>query len=180
MIWLKYAAIGETREHLFVPSSDDMMTLFPEVDESIRPSQNILTPIRYDDRINARSLPSSSPYIKPGNSFASHRACQNVLSTETHRRAATGNTKSREVAGALAGTAPSSTARNSVTHPEVLWKNRACHLIYTRSGGCRRAPNSFLHTKTRVNVSPSRGRLPGTTLASALKSWSSPGVRLDL
>src|SRR6185312_11791978 len=52
----------------------------------------------------------------------SHRACQNVLSVETHRRAATGNTKSREVAGALAGTAPSSTARNSVTHPEIPWK----------------------------------------------------------
>ena len=45
-----------------------------------------------------------------------------LLSVETHRRAATGNTKSREVAGALAGTAPSSTARNSVTRPEVLWK----------------------------------------------------------
>ena len=42
-----------------------------------------------------------------------------VLSVETHRRAATGNTKSREVAGALAGTAPSSTARNSVMRPEI-------------------------------------------------------------
>ena len=42
-----------------------------------------------------------------------------VLSVETHRRAATANTKSREVAGALAGTAPSSTARNSVTRPEI-------------------------------------------------------------
>src|SRR6185436_9660237 len=49
----------------------------------------------------------------------SHRACQNVLSVDTHRRAATGNTKSREVAGALAGTAPSSTARNSVTRPQI-------------------------------------------------------------
>ena len=38
-----------------------------------------------------------------------------VLSVETHRRAATGNTKSREVAGTLAGTDPSSTARNSST-----------------------------------------------------------------
>src|SRR6185369_6486310 len=64
--------------------------------------------------------------------------------------------------------------------PGGFVENRACHLTYTRSGGCRRAPNSFLHTKTRVNVSPSRGRLPGTTLASALKSRSSPGVRLDL
>ena len=45
-----------------------------------------------------------------------------LLSVKTHRRVATGNTKSREVTGALAGTAPSSTARNSVTHPEVLWK----------------------------------------------------------
>ena len=34
---------------------------------------------------------------------------------QNHRRVAKGNTKSREVAGALAGTAPSSTARNSVT-----------------------------------------------------------------
>jgi len=41
-----------------------------------------------------------------------------VLSVETHRRAATGNTKGWEVAGALAGTAPSSTARNSVTRLE--------------------------------------------------------------
>ena len=45
-----------------------------------------------------------------------------LLSVETHLRAAKGNTKSREVAGALAGTAPSSTARNSVTRPEILWK----------------------------------------------------------
>ena len=37
-----------------------------------------------------------------------------------------------------------------------------------------------LHTQTRGNVSPSRGRFPGTTLASVLKSRSSPGVRLDL
>src|SRR6185437_11384465 len=59
-------------------------------------------------------------------------------------------------------------------------ENRACHLTYTRSGGCERAPNNFLSTKTRVNISPSRGRLPGTTLASVLKSRSSPGVRWDL
>ena len=38
-----------------------------------------------------------------------------LLSVETHRRAVTGNTKSREVAGALVGTAPSSTARNPGT-----------------------------------------------------------------
>ena len=49
-------------------------------------------------------------------------SCEELLSVETHRRVATGNTKSWEVAGALAGTAPSSTARNSVTRPEVLWK----------------------------------------------------------
>ena len=59
-------------------------------------------------------------------------------------------------------------------------ESRACHLTYTRSGGCERAPNSFLRIKTHVNISPSCGRLPGTTLASALKSRSSPGVRLDL
>ena len=58
-----------------------------------------------------------------------------------------------------------------------MCESRACHLTYTRSGGCRRAPNSFLRKKTHVNVSSSRGRLPGTNLASALKSRSSPGVR---
>ena len=57
---------------------------------------------------------------------------------------------------------------------------RACHLTYTLSGRCERAPNGLPAYKTHVNVSPSRGRLPGTTLASALKSRSSPGVRLDL
>ena len=64
--------------------------------------------------------------------------------------------------------------------PGECVESRACHLTYTRSGGCERAPNNFLRTKTRVDISPSRGRLPGTTLASALKSRSSPGVRLDL
>ena len=102
-----------------------------------------------------------------------------MLSVETHQRAATGNTKSREVARALEALLPRRRPAISVTRPEVLWKTGR-HLTYTRSGGCRRAPNSFLHTKTRVNVSPSRGRLPGMTLASALKSRSSPGVRLDL
>src|SRR6185503_2411803 len=68
----------------------------------------------------------------------SHRACQNVLSVKTHRRAATGNTKSREVAGALGGTAPSSTACNSSTR-RGLRRRRACHLNYTRSGRCERA-----------------------------------------
>ena len=43
-----------------------------------------------------------------------------LLSVETHRRAATGNTKSREVAGALAGTAPLSTARNSSNAPRLV------------------------------------------------------------
>jgi hypothetical protein len=33
----------------------------------------------------------------------SHRACQNVLSVETHRRAATGNTRSREAPGTTGG-----------------------------------------------------------------------------
>ena len=66
------------------------------------------------------------------------------------------------------------------SHAQRMCESRACHLTYTRSGGCRRAPNSFLRKKTRVNVSPSRGWLPGTTLASALKSRSSPDVRLDL
>ena len=37
----------------------------------------------------------------------------------------------------------------------------------------------FLHKQTRANISPSRGRLPEMTLASALKSRLSPGVRLD-
>src|SRR6185503_2237919 len=64
-----------------------------------------------------------------------HRACQNVLSVETHRRAATGNTKSWELAGALAGTAPSSTARNSVTRPEIPWKaGRATRPIPDQEG----------------------------------------------
>ena len=54
--------------------------------------------------------------LKAITTFCEHHPDESV---ETHRRAATGNTKSREVTGALAGTAPSSTARNSVTRPEI-------------------------------------------------------------
>ena len=55
---------------------------------------------------------------------------EGLLSVKTHRRVATGNTKSREVAGALAGTAP------SVNSPEsgirLCFEGRgACHLTYT-------------------------------------------------
>src|SRR6185503_18192362 len=39
--------------------------------------------------------------------------------------------------------------------PGDSMESRACHLTYTRSGGCERAPNSFLHTKTHGNISPS-------------------------
>src|SRR6185436_5666606 len=70
------------------------------------------------DGLGSRFLILSSGHCCSGRCCreeSSHRACQNVLSVETHRRAATGNTKSREVA-------PSSTARKSVTRPAVLWK----------------------------------------------------------
>src|SRR6185312_4759809 len=52
----------------------------------------------------------------------SHRACQNVLSTETHRRATTGNTKSREVARALEALLPRRRPAISVTRPEEVSK----------------------------------------------------------
>ena len=55
---------------------------------------------------------------------------RDLLSVKTHWRVATGNTKSREVTGALAGTAPSSTARNPGTRSSFL-RCRARHLTYT-------------------------------------------------
>ena len=75
--------------------------------------------IKKDKEPNWDDLPQVKPYWEE---FKQYKLSEEVLSVETHRRVATGNTKSREVAGALAGTAPSSTARNSVTRPEVLWK----------------------------------------------------------
>ena len=75
--------------------------------------------IKKDKESNWDDLPQVKPYWEE---FKQYKLSEEVLSVETHRRVATGNTKSREVAGALAGTAPSSTARNSVTRPEVLWK----------------------------------------------------------
>jgi len=65
------------------------------------------------------------------------------------------------------------------------------HAVACKDAGCATWPipgqeganvlaTDCLHTQTRGNVSPSCGRLPGMTLASALKSRSSPGVRLDL
>ena len=38
--------------------------------------------------------------------------------------------------------------------PGDSMESRACHLTYTRSGGCRRAPNSFLHTKSEPWSAP--------------------------
>ena len=52
----------------------------------------------------------------------SRQACQNVLSSETHRRATTGNTKSREVARALEALLPHRRPANSVTRPEEVSK----------------------------------------------------------
>jgi len=67
-----------------------------------------------------------------------HRACQNVLSVKTHRREATGNTKSREAAGALAATGPSVNGPDPGTRRRFR-RCRAWHLTYTRSGRCERA-----------------------------------------
>ena len=53
-----------------------------------------------------------------------------LLSVKTHRRVATGNTKSRQVAGALAGTAPSVNGPQSSTRLRFR-RCRACHLTYT-------------------------------------------------
>ena len=91
-------------------------------------------------------------------------AREGVLSVETHRRAATGNTKSREVPGRWQALLP----RQRPAIPSRARRFRGKPgVTCTRPGGCERAPNSFLRTKTRVNISPSRGRLPGMTLASA-------------
>ena len=79
------------------------------------PANSILTYQGYE--INGYTFCTRAQDNKSTNQNSGVRI--DVLSVETHRRAATGNTKSREVAGALAGTAPSSTARNSVTRPEI-------------------------------------------------------------
>ena len=56
------------------------------------------------------------------NGIAIWRMIPVLLSTETHRRAMTGNTKSREVARALEALLPRRRPAISVTRPEVLWK----------------------------------------------------------
>ena len=60
-------------------------------------------------------------YVVPTKSV---RQVMFLLSTETHRRATTGNTKSREVARALEALLPRRRPAISVTRPEVLWKTR--------------------------------------------------------
>src|SRR4051812_9045616 len=64
----------------------------------------------------------------------SHRACQNVLPAKTHRRAATSNTKSREVPRTAGVLVPRTTARNLPARAARLGSCRACHLTYTWSG----------------------------------------------
>ena len=53
-----------------------------------------------------------------------------LLSVKTHRRVATGNTKSREVAGRWQALLPRTTARNPA-HAEDSGECKACHLTYT-------------------------------------------------
>ena len=53
-----------------------------------------------------------------------------LLSVKTHRRVATGNTKSREAAGALAGTGPSVNGPDPGTRRRFR-RCRVCHLTYT-------------------------------------------------
>ena len=65
-------------------------------------------------------------------------ACMYSLSVKTNRRVATGNTKSREATGALAGTGPSINGPDPGTRRRFR-RCRACHLTYTRSGRCERA-----------------------------------------
>ena len=61
-----------------------------------------------------------------------------LLSIKTHRRVATGNTKSWEAAGALASTGPSVNGLDPGTSRRFR-RCRVCHLIYTQSRGCERA-----------------------------------------
>ena len=56
-----------------------------------------------------------------------------LLSVKTHLGVATGNTKSREATGALAGTGPSINGPDPGTRRRFR-RCRACHLTYTRSG----------------------------------------------
>src|SRR6185503_6313648 len=67
-----------------------------------------------------------------------HTPMNTLLSVKTHRRVATGNTKSREAAGALAGTGPSVNGPDSGTRRRFR-RCRACHLTYTWSERCERA-----------------------------------------
>ena len=54
--------------------------------------------------------------------------------------------------------------------PGVSGECRACHLTYTRSGRCERASNDLpAYKDTCKHKSEPWRRLPGTTLASALK-----------
>ena len=59
-----------------------------------------------------------------------------VLSVKIHRRVATSNTKSREAAGALAGTGPSVNGPDPGTI-RCFRRCKACHLTYTQSGRCK-------------------------------------------
>jgi hypothetical protein len=97
----------------------------------------------------------------------SHRACQNVLLVKTHRRAARGNTRSREAPGTAGG------PRSLGQRPEIRhmsWR-LGCYAFHLTLYLIRKVLYvSFLHAQTHINISPSRDRLIRWLPISAVKS----------
>jgi len=106
-----------------------------------------------------------------------HLTCKaQLLSVKTHRRVVTGNTR---LPGRWLAPVPRSTAQILAHAVASGDAGRATWSIPDQEGA-NVSLTICLQTQTRVNISPSRGRLLGTTLASTLKSRSNPGVRSDL
>jgi hypothetical protein len=121
-------------------------------------SAQFVSPRGYEMETRVR-IPWVTSLVECGMDRLGFKSRSHVLSVETHRRAATGNTRSREAPG-TAGGLRSLGQRPRIRH--TTWRLGLLDVppdLVPNQKGVDVVSVSFLHAQTRLNVNPSRDRL---------------------